>query len=192
MAFPEIIVLRHGQTAWNRSGRMQGELDSPLTSLGETQARAMGRALARAGIGPATHLFRSSPRGRALATAKLAFPEGVRPVEDERLAEISVGLWTGLTRGEIVAATPPLSHASSIVDFYSAAPSGEGFGSLCGRCTGFLNDLSGPSVIVTHGVTSLMLRAMATSRGIDSIDNLPDEQGAVYRVRDGEHDMLPP
>ena len=191
MAIPEIVVLRHGQTEWNRAGRMQGELDSPLTSLGEAQARAMGRALARAGIGPATHQFRSSPRGRALATAKFALPEGARPVEDERLAEISVGLWTGIARGEIVAATPRLSHASSIVEFYSAAPGGEGFGSLWGRCAGFLNDLAVPSVIVTHGITSLALRAMATGRGIDGIDTLPDEQGAVYRVREGGHDMLP-
>lgn len=170
---------------------MQGELDSPLTPLGEAQAMAMGRTLARAGIGPATHLFRSSPRGRALATASFALPDGARAVEDERLAEISVGLWTGLARGEIVAATPSLSHASSVFDFYSSAPDGEGFGSLRDRCAGFLNDLAGPSVIFTHGVTSLALRAMATGRGIDGIDTLPDEQGAVYRVREGGHDMLP-
>ena len=151
----------------------------------------MGRTLARAGIGPATHLFRSSPRGRALATASFALPDGTRVVEDERLAEISVGLWTGLAQGEIVAATPSLSHASSVFDFYSSAPDGEGFGSLRDRCAGFLNDLAGPSVIFTHGVTSLALRAMATKRGIDGIDTLPDEQGAVYRVREGGHDMLP-
>lgn len=192
MTIPEIIVLRHGQTEWNRAGRMQGELDSPLTPIGEAQAKAMGLALVQAGIGPATHLFRSSPRGRALATAAFALPEGAQVVEDERLAEISVGLWTGLTRGEIVAATPRLSHASSIVDFYSAAPGGEGFGQLWDRCAGFLDDLIGPSVIVTHGITSLALRAMASGRGIDRIDALSDEQGAVYRVRDGRHDMLPP
>ena len=192
MAFPEIIVLRHGQTAWNRAGRMQGELDSPLTRLGEAQAIAMGRALARTGVGIATHRFHSSPRGRALATAKFALPEGAQLVEDDRLAEISVGLWTGLTRGEIVAATPQLSHASSFVDFYSSAPCGESFGALWGRCAGFLDELAAPSVIVTHGITSLALRAKASGRDINGIDTLPDEQGAVYRVRDGEHDMLPP
>ena len=42
-----IYLVRHGETEWNRAGRMQGQRDSPLTTRGEDQARRVGLALAR-------------------------------------------------------------------------------------------------------------------------------------------------
>ncbi|MEL6841550.1 MAG: phosphoglycerate mutase family protein, partial [Pseudomonadota bacterium] len=42
MAYPDLFILRHGETEWNREGRMQGHLDSPLTPKGEGQADRQG------------------------------------------------------------------------------------------------------------------------------------------------------
>lgn len=39
--WPDLYLMRHGQTVWNAEGRMQGRLDSPLTPLGEAQARRL-------------------------------------------------------------------------------------------------------------------------------------------------------
>ena len=66
---PPLFLLRHGQTVWNREGRMQGRLDSPLTPLGQVQAARQGAILRANGVAfPA----RTSPRGRARTTAALA------------------------------------------------------------------------------------------------------------------------
>ena len=71
MPHPEIFLVRHGETVWNRSGHYQGQLDAPLTENGQDQARAVGR-LARQifderGIMP----FYCSPLGRCRQTAVL-------------------------------------------------------------------------------------------------------------------------
>ncbi len=42
---PEVLILRHGQTAWNLAGRYQGAMDSPLTTLGREHAAQQGRIL---------------------------------------------------------------------------------------------------------------------------------------------------
>ena len=84
--YPELLILRHGETEWNREGRMQGALDSPLTYVGRAQALAQGAALRAAGIGPVRWF--SSPQGRALETARLASGEA-RVTADDRLREES-------------------------------------------------------------------------------------------------------
>ena len=43
--FPELYILRHGETVWNFENRMQGALNSPLTAKGEAQAANQGRIL---------------------------------------------------------------------------------------------------------------------------------------------------
>ena len=80
--YPELIVIRHGQTQWNLEGRWQGHGDSPLTAKGEDQARAIGGILARAGITAESHRAYVSPSGRARATARLALGEGWDPIPD--------------------------------------------------------------------------------------------------------------
>src|SRR4028118_1627358 len=63
---PELLVLRHGETEWNRAGRFQGERDSPLTRLGRAQAEALGRRRGARGGGAGSPGGREAPaRGRA-------------------------------------------------------------------------------------------------------------------------------
>ncbi|WOT06788.1 histidine phosphatase family protein [Shewanella youngdeokensis] len=64
----KILFCRHGETIWNQQGRLQGHLDSDLSSLGESQARQLGLALAK--FNPA-HIL-TSDLGRAKCTALLA------------------------------------------------------------------------------------------------------------------------
>jgi probable phosphoglycerate mutase len=191
--FPELLILRHAETAWNAEGRWQGALDSPLTPRGEAQARAMAGLLADLGVTPATHDLATSPQGRALSTAgAIAAATGLTPVPDERLREIGVGLWAGLSRAEIDTRWPPPHPDEHFLDRYARAPGGEGFTALWSRCAVFLSDLRRPTVIVTHGITSRVLRTIATGRTPGQLADLPGGQGVIFRLSRGNHEILAP
>jgi probable phosphoglycerate mutase len=93
----EIIVVRHGQTEWSRSGQHTGVTDLPLLPEGEEQARGLRAALE----GRVFAAVWVSPRQRARRTAELAglTPTGV----DEDLVEVDYGGYEGRTTAEISA-----------------------------------------------------------------------------------------
>ena len=95
----EVVLVRHGQTEWSRTGRHTGRSDVPLTEEGERQARAVGAALR----GREFALVLSSPLQRALDTARLA---GFEPEVRDDLAEWDYGEYDGVTTPEIRAQVP--------------------------------------------------------------------------------------
>jgi len=98
---PRLWLVRHGETEWARMGRHTGATDIPLTEAGRAQAEAVARRLA--GIPFAA--VRSSPRSRALDTARLAgFSDRVET--DEDLVEWDYGADEGRTTEEIRAERP--------------------------------------------------------------------------------------
>jgi probable phosphoglycerate mutase len=96
-AVTRILLVRHGQSEWNLSGRWQGQTDPPLTNLGRAQAAAAARSL-----GTVSAIW-SSDLQRAAETATIISNElGVGPVVLEAdLRERDAGEWSGLTRAEI-------------------------------------------------------------------------------------------
>jgi broad specificity phosphatase PhoE len=92
-----VLLVRHGQSEWNLTGRWQGQTDPPLTDLGRNQARSATRSL---GVVDAIW---SSDLQRAAETAAIISGElGVGPVVlDPDLRERKAGEWQGLTRAEI-------------------------------------------------------------------------------------------
>jgi probable phosphoglycerate mutase len=189
MSCPDLLLLRHGETEWNLAGRMQGRMDSPLTAQGRAQA-ARQNALLRA-LPLSDFAAFASPQKRAADTAQIALA-GLELVarHDARLVEIGMGAWTGLLRDDLRAAHPHLVEPSGSLDWYDHAPGGEGFAALEARCRAFLEDLTGPAVIVTHGITSRMLRIVATGSPVADLASLPGGQGVVHRVRRGRHETL--
>ena len=89
-----MVVVRHGETEWSRTGRHTGRSDIPLTENGERQARAVGEALR----GREFALVVSSPLIRARETARLA---GFEPELRDDLAEWDYGEYDGLTTPKI-------------------------------------------------------------------------------------------
>jgi len=99
-AMGEVILVRHGETEWSRSGRHAGRTDLALTDAGTTMAAALGPALGRRTLVAAF----SSPLGRALRTAELAGLIGARP--DADLMEWDYGGYEGLTLEQIRRTAP--------------------------------------------------------------------------------------
>ncbi len=189
MTLPEIFVLRHGETEWNRAARMQGGLDSALTGAGRQQASDMARTLA-AVVTPQTHDLWSSPQGRAIATAEpIAQLTGcsIRAVDD--LREIAMGDWVGLDRAEIDRRWPAPVENEHFMDFYARAPNAETFDALWDRVGRVLDAIVRPTVIVTHGMTSRFLRTRAMGWGRDRLRDLPGGQGEIYRIINGQHEI---
>ena len=93
----EIVVLRHGQTEWSRSGQHTGVTDLPLLPEGEDQARGLASLFA----GRTFAEVRVSPRQRARHTADLAGLSAT--AVDEDLVEVDYGGYEGRTTAEISA-----------------------------------------------------------------------------------------
>jgi broad specificity phosphatase PhoE len=176
----ELLVVRHGQTEWSRSGQHTGVTDLPLLPEGEVQARALGPALADRRIVE----VRVSPRQRARRTAELA---GLQPtaVDDDLVeldyggyegrttAEISAGLgreWSIWRDGTVPGATPgeTLAQAATRVD------------RVIERVLPRLDD--GDVVLVAHGH---VLRVL-TARWLE----LAPEDGALFALPAGSYGVL--
>ncbi|WP_298262140.1 histidine phosphatase family protein [uncultured Litoreibacter sp.] len=186
---PELFVLRHGETEWNASGRMQGRLHSPLTPKGVTQAHAQSRILSDVDLTGVDII--SSPQTRALHTAVEVFARTAAQIRtDERLCEIDAGAWQGRLRDELQITGDPKQTEDGPLAFYEQAEGGEGFAALRARCEGFLSDLSGPAVLVTHGIASRMLRVVALGLTDDAMVDLPGGQGVVFHLKDGVQRVL--
>jgi broad specificity phosphatase PhoE len=98
----DLIILRHGETEWSRTGRHTGRTDVPLTARGEDQARALAPAVARLGT---VRVF-VSPATRARMTAELIGLADARPESDPDLWEWDYGGYEGRTTPEIRAERP--------------------------------------------------------------------------------------
>ena len=98
-----VVLLRHGRTAHNADGRIQGQLDVELDELGRVQAQALGTVFAAEP--PAVVV--SSDLARASATAQAVCDHVGLPLRlDPRLRETHFGAWQGLTGDEVSAQWP--------------------------------------------------------------------------------------
>ncbi len=97
-----LVLLRHGETEWSKSGQHTGRTDVELTEAGQTQAKLAGRVLGELDL--VDPLVISSPRQRTIATAELAglTIDEVSPL----LAEWDYGSYEGLTTQEIQKSVP--------------------------------------------------------------------------------------
>jgi len=94
-----VTIIRHGETEWNRNGKHQGQLDSPLSALGMKQTSAVARFLARGSI--RYDVLYSSDLGRSVQSAALIAKKiGLRINLDGRLRERKLGIIEGLTMEE--------------------------------------------------------------------------------------------
>jgi len=94
----QLLLVRHGATAFNQERRWQGQHDSPLTAEGRAEARALAARVAAAE--PEAIYSSDLPRARETAAA-IAELTGLDPAFDARWREVDVGEWLGLTPEEV-------------------------------------------------------------------------------------------
>jgi glucosyl-3-phosphoglycerate phosphatase len=149
-----LVLLRHGRTAWNESGRAQGHADVELDSLGHAQAERVAGHLA--GLG-ASALWSSDLRRARQTAAYLASRSGLDVTLDPRLREFDVGERQGLTLAEFAARFPDDYAVWAEGDRLVPARNGESTTDVAARILPALGeclDRMGPGqtgVVVTHG-----------------------------------------
>lgn len=151
-----LILIRHGQTEYNRAGRMQGQLDTDLSEVGFAQARATAIATANWNVSAVY----SSDLARARDTAKvLAEAWGVDVTTDPRLRETDLGLWQAGSHQEIDRDYPG-QRAYWRHDPTWAPPQGESRLEVAARAASLVDELmagdvfdGGDVVVVAHGGT---------------------------------------
>jgi len=134
----DIILIRHGQTAWNREERFRGRMDIELTDLGLAQAQATGRALASQKI---SAVF-SSPLKRALKTAQaVAQPHSLTVRPTDGLLDINYGAFQGLSLAEAEVKYPGLYSKWRSTPHLVSFPDGESLEDVRQRAVSALNEI---------------------------------------------------
>ncbi len=133
-------LVRHGESEWNKEGRIQGHADVPLSELGRRQARLLGERMA----GERIDAVYSSDLSRAVDTATGALGGRDIPlVIDPNLREFSYGSWEGLTLQEVEAQDPELFAARfTRGDNSFSAPGGEDSTDILQRVQRFLDGMA--------------------------------------------------
>jgi broad specificity phosphatase PhoE len=171
---PQVIVVRHGETDWSRTGRHTGKTDIPLTDEGRRNAELTGRRLA----GRRFRRVLTSPLARAAETCRLAGLGGGAELRDE-LVEWDYGRYEGLTTPEIRAESPEWSL------WRDGCPEGEtaaDVGRRADRLIDELRPLDGDAVVFAHGH---VLRVL-TARWLE----LPPEEGTRFALSTAAVGML--
>jgi probable phosphoglycerate mutase len=185
---PTVYYIRHGETEWNATGRLQGRHDVPLNARGREQAGHCGRVLrdlfAREGRTLTDFDYVSSPLVRASETMELAREALGLPrqgyVTDERLAEIAFGDWEGCTLAQLQTRDPQRLAAREHDKFRFLPPNGESYEMVMKRMGQWYDGLTRDTVAAAHGGTA---RALIAHLGIAHKNAAPlvdIAQGVVY------------
>ena len=190
-----LVLLRHGRTSWNESGRAQGHADIDLDDLGHAQAAAAAPYLA--GLGPAA--LWTSDLARARQTCGyVEQATGLSAKTDQRFREYDVGARQGMTMSEF-AERFPAEHDSWVRgDGLHAVEGAEGTSEVVARMVPALRecldalDEGETGIVVTHGaclkvgVVGLLgwpVDLAATLRGVDNCGWVTLHEGAAGRLR---------
>lgn len=192
--FPHpFYFFRHGETFYNAEGRIQGQLDTPLSPLGRRQASEAGGILGRtfrsAGLAPETFGWFASPLSRAVETMTIARealdlpPTGFST--DARLMELNFGAWQDLTWPEIRTRDPrgAAARKNDIWDF--APPGDESYAMLAERVKNWLSERDGPVVAAAHGGVARVLMALIGGLAPADAAVMPVYQGRILAFSGG-------
>jgi broad specificity phosphatase PhoE len=174
-----MVLVRHGETDWNREERFQGRLDIPLNDAGRSQAEMLKRELA----GFAFDVVYSSPLKRALETAQIV--AGTVPVQcDSRLIEIHHGSWQGKTKQDIAGRWPDDWNRWNTEPERFTPPGGESAADVRARVADFLSALRGTRILcVSHGVVvQTFLSLVIGGRYLDHTSYVP-ANGSIHVLK---------
>jgi broad specificity phosphatase PhoE len=167
-----ITLIRHGETAWNVTGRWQGHAFVPLNDEGRHQATRLAKHLLPV-MDEITAIY-SSDLVRASETAEIIAARLDKTVKiDVRLREIDMGEWQGLT-GDEIRAWDGARYDQALNDASLPRPGGESWTQVTDRALAALDDITGRHtnehvLVVSHGGT---IRALLKQLGLLGTDHV--------------------
>ena len=199
---PHFYLLRHGETVWNRIGRLQGQIDVPLTRLGLIQAEAMGRTLSEIletgeQSGPVRMI--ASPLGRTRQTAAVVaehLGHAFDSIEMEpMLKEITLGDYDGAMGWDALDRQAPEEAAKRRDDPWNYRyPNGESSQDVQDRVRPVfegLKDTDGVVIVVAHGVVNKIIRGLHLNLSTAETFELDRPQDAFYRLHTAGETLIP-
>ena len=186
------ILVRHGQTEWNRVERFRGRADVPLNNTGLAQAEATGRRIAAAWRPAAVY---SSPLSRATQTAAAVarhFDQEVQALSD--LVDIDYGRWQGLTPLEAHEQWPEMVDAWYAAPHTAQIPGGESLPEVRARVLSAVRELAARHqgqtvVLVGHTVVNRAILLAILGLGSDRFWRLRQEPCAINVFEAGNSDF---
>jgi alpha-ribazole phosphatase len=152
----KLILVRHGQTAWNASGRFMGQTDIPLNETGLRQAAAVARRLqaSRPRAIYASDLRRAWQTAQAIQSAISEIPPPL--IAEPALREMCFGDWQGLTYPEIQSKYPRLLQEWEADRLHTSPPSGESLLQMSRRVLAAVDQITHAHpdqtlILVAHG-----------------------------------------
>jgi alpha-ribazole phosphatase len=191
------VLVRHGESLWNGERRIQGSLDSELSSRGRRQTELLVAHLG-AHLSPAVAAIYTSPLRRAAQTAEqIAGRHQLPVVHDPDLRELFLGAWEGKTVAEIQAAFPGLYEKWLEDPLAFPAPGGEDLRAFERRVVGAIQrmqrDHPGANLlVVSHGGVIKAILCYVLGLDVRHLFRLKQDNTAVSRVelRDGVRRVL--
>lgn len=184
-----LILVRHGESEWNRIGRYQGQIDAPLSELGRKQAEALAERLRREPI----HAIYTSPLSRAAVTARTIarYHTDVLFYEEPALLEINHGEWQGMLASEVKERYAVELREWKFYPTRSQMPGGESFSNILKRVLDFREQLcreyADETVLCsTHDVVIKILIADALGINMDRINRIWVTNASISVIEYGE------
>lgn len=193
---PRILVIRHGETQWNRAGRLQGRMDTPLTANGVRQAMAVGQHHLNRVDWSGPIRFWVSPLGRARQTASILADIWDVPFDDfavdPALVERSYGQWEGLTQAEIRQTRGHEYEANQRDPFHFAMEGGESRVAVAARLSAWSQELDRNflHVVVSHSGCLRSLRGLYTGASNETILAYREPQTASVLLEAGDETVI--
>lgn len=184
-----IILVRHGQTEWNRVERFRGRANLPLNRVGIAQAEAAARRIAAAWLASAVY---SSPLKRAMETAKIiaqALSLTVQPLAG--LMDIDYGEWQGLSPGEVAERYGDLYTQWLEEPHLVHIPCGDSLGEVRERAVAALEEVIGKHsgqtvVLVSHQTVNKVLLCAVLGLDNSHFWHIRQGNGAINVLEYGE------
>ena len=188
-----LILVRHGESEWNRAGRIQGQVNSPLTDLGINQAKAIRDYLSGILLNQELEIY-TSPLDRAIQTAEI-IAQGIdhpssKIIIEERLNDFNVGEISGTFGWDKVAEIFPEQAQLRLQDPMRFHPSGgESGAEFEARLRSLLEDLMDDGALklmVSHGIVNKFIRGILKNLSGKEMVQLGESQNTIYRLEEGE------
>ena len=198
-----LILIRHGETPWNKEGRIQGSSDVELSEAGIEQARRLALSLKDSDVG----IIHASPLKRAYQTAEIINSFHQKKIEvHPELMEMDQGDFEGLTFKELIACEKEFLHRWIADPASVRMPRGESLGEVQARAWLTIEKIiagSENALVVAHNLTIATIlcrlrnislsdfRSTCVDNASKTLINVRDGQVEIEAINDRAHLSMP-